>query len=383
MLIIGIALLLSVGCSKECCEIKSNIPEANHYVSSAEAIEIATHFKAGKTRDAIIDPDLPTYFCILSDESGKIGSSAPDTLAHVLNYNNDRGFVIVAADNRVCPILAYSEVGNFNPTNAAVREFFIDKLTDYYNDTRYHAPISFSDGEFFILVEPWVKTILHGNAPFNKYWTLRHPQFPNSPIGCVSVASTIVLMNSTPSFTYQGFTYNSAQILQELRRFQLDPEISVQNTEIGTSYEIAVDHMARFMDAFCYAIGSTAYENVTSGIGSNAHQEMQNFNLEVSDYLHFDVDTMGNYLLDNYLLFIDLATFPFPGLGHAIVADGLAVEYYRETDHYSPYLFHIDWGWNGDDNGFYCAPVFGSDSQQQSYRLTEFFAVKRTVSISL
>ncbi len=265
-------------------------------------MEIACAFKERKTREAVVNPEMPTYFCILSDESGKIGVNAPDTIAHVLNYSNERGFVVIAADNRVYPILAYSDEGHFNPSNTAVREGFIDRLVDYYNDTNNHAPFSFSEGESIILVDPWVKTKLHGNTPFNKYWGLRNPLYPNAPIGCVSVASTIILMNSASSLTYQGITYNSSKILKELRKFQTDPEITVQNNDIGSAYEIAVDQMARFMDAFCYAIGSEAFATVTSGWGADAQQEIKKFDLDVSDYVHFDVDSMGNYLLNNHLL---------------------------------------------------------------------------------
>ena len=69
-----------------------------------------------------------------------------------------------------------------------------------------------------------------------------------------------------------------------------------------------------------------------------------------------------------------------PGAGHAWVLDGIYVrKVYGETGDYlrTENLFHINWGWNGLDDGYYSQGVFDTSQRLD----TEFGVDPGTVSI--
>lgn len=65
--------------------------------------------------------------CVLKSHSTR-SNSISDTLAYIINYPEDKGFVIVAADRKVYPILAYSDEGFFTLENEISKDCFIDGI---------------------------------------------------------------------------------------------------------------------------------------------------------------------------------------------------------------------------------------------------------------
>lgn len=54
-----------------------------------------------------------------------------DTIAFIVNYQNNGGFVVIANDRRVDPILAWGDKGNIKDNNPYVRSLFLDNIQNY------------------------------------------------------------------------------------------------------------------------------------------------------------------------------------------------------------------------------------------------------------
>ena len=83
----------------------------NHKITENEAIDIANRFfktTRGKS-------DFAVKYVFNKDNVAKTRAAGiSDTLAYILNRGEEDGFILVASDNRVFPVLAFSETGHFD-----------------------------------------------------------------------------------------------------------------------------------------------------------------------------------------------------------------------------------------------------------------------------
>lgn len=87
------------------------------------------------------------------NENNPITRSAgvSDTLAYIFNYGVNNGFAVIASDNRVFPLLAFSETGHFayeEDGNDPIYACFVSRIDDYLatadeNDTIITIPDGF------------------------------------------------------------------------------------------------------------------------------------------------------------------------------------------------------------------------------------------------
>ncbi len=297
---------------------------------------------------------------------------------YAFNANGNNGFVIVAGDDRVKPILAYSTTGSFDPNNVSDGfEFTLNTFCreiQYIRDNNLEATDDITAewesvaATGFIkqgrsnraVVGPICETIWNQNWPYNS-------QCPEDEegsggrvyAGCVATAMGQVMKfynwppMGTGSYTYypEGYEQQTANFGETEYHFELMP-----NALDSLSTEEDYFYIAQFLH-HCGISVDMQY----SGSGSGAYSD------DVPDalrnYFRFNCDDHitndnwwagGGYtneewiqmlkdggLDENIPLYYSGQDDNWQG-GHAFVCDG-----YDENDY-----FHFNWGWSGKDDAW-------------------------------
>lgn len=124
--LVRLFLLTTVGLLLAQCENGDKMiptvsgPTSSLSVSPEYATKIATAFNSyPENKKARIASDGQSTISqdSLIIETTEIYSDGGNNIFHVLNYKNNKGWLIISADRRVTPILAYSYIGKFDTKN--------------------------------------------------------------------------------------------------------------------------------------------------------------------------------------------------------------------------------------------------------------------------
>ena len=262
-------------------------------------------------------------------------------------FNNDAGgFVIIAGDDAVTPVLGYTSTGSFDAENLpdGLKDLLksyerqIAALGDNYAANRTATRAAFT-GEKLLKTAEW-----NQYAPFNKYT-------PNNYVtGCVATAGAIVMKHhgypakGTGSHSY---TWNGKTISAD---FEHNYDWASMPAEYDGTNDAAFDGVARLMADLGVAVemkynktGSGAYigDLVTAlqkyyGYSKLSHlMAIEDVGAEAwNGRLRDEIDANRPVLY--------AASDPNTGGGHAFVIDG-----------YKDESFSVNWGWGGLCDGFY------------------------------
>ena len=262
-------------------------------------------------------------------------------------FNNDAGgFVIIAGDDAVTPVLGYTSTGSFDAEN--LPDGLKDLLKSYerqiaalgssYQANQTATRAAFT-GEKLLNTAKW-----NQNEPFNKYT-------PNNyPTGCVATAGAIVMKHhgypakgtGSHSYTWNGKTLTA--------NFELGYDWANMPAKYDVTTAAAFDGVARLMADLGVAVemkynktGSGAYigDLVTAlqkyyGYSKLSHlMAIEDVGAEAwNGRLRDEIDANRPVLY--------AASDPNTGGGHAFVIDG-----------YKDESFSVNWGWGGLCDGFY------------------------------
>ena len=261
-------------------------------------------------------------------------------------FNNDAGgFVIIAGDDAVTPVLGYTSTGSFDAENLpdGLKDLLksyerqIAALGDSYQANQTATRAAFT-GEKLLNTAKW-----NQNDPFNKYT-------PNNyPTGCVATAGAIVMKHhgypakgtGSHSYTWNGKTVSAS--------FEHTYDWANMPAEYDGTNDAAFDGVARLMADLGVAVemkynktGSGAYigDLVTAlqkyyGYSKLSHlMAIEDVGAEAwNGRLRDEIDANRPVLY--------AASDPARG-GHAFVIDG-----------YKDESFSVNWGWGGYCDGFY------------------------------
>lgn len=394
----------SMGCSSNVNDIeelyesskKSSVKETDE-ISKTDAIKIASKVLNGdKTRG--IMRGLPLFDYVLRSERTR-GVNGNDTLAYILNYPDDKGFVIVAKSKKVHPVLAYSDNGNFSLENEVSNLQFIDRIESYIDNANVNSEFTYSDDGFATcyVVEPMVQLSLGQGFPWDRYVIKDHP---DCPAGCVAVAATIVMSNCKLFMIYHDEVVYFKSMIDALfsafgpKSVRPKSNKAAMNNVIAElvpgdpyiptyTYGHALDRMAKFI----YQIGqdlNTKYSPKGSGAHfEDAHALIKRLGFQISpECSKFSMSEVLNYLKDNHIVLIrgvDLKTITDENqTHHAWVADGCSYCVNpNDPSDVSNYYIHFDWGWSGKNNGYFSGLVYSVEYNLYRYSPIEYFAVKR------
>ena len=261
-------------------------------------------------------------------------------------FNNDAGgFVIIAGDDAVTPVLGYTSTGSFDAENLpdGLKDLLksyerqIAALGDSYvaNQTATRAGFT---GEKLLNTAKWNQ----GN-PFNKYT-------PNNYVtGCVATAGAIVMKHhgypakgtGSHSYTWNGKTVSAS--------FEHTYDWANMPAEYDGTNDAAFDGVARLMADLGVAVemqynkdGSGAYiGNLVTALQKYYGYSKLSHLMAIEDVGAEAWNSRLREEIDANRPVLYAASDPARG-GHAFVIDG-----------YKDESFSVNWGWGGLCDGFY------------------------------
>ena len=261
-------------------------------------------------------------------------------------FNNDAGgFVIIAGDDAVTPVLGYTSTGSFDAENLpdGLKDLLksyerqIAALGDNYvaNQTATRAAFT---GEKLLNTAKW-----NQDAPFNKYTP------KNYVTGCVATAGAIVMKHhgypakgtGSHSYTWNGKTLTA--------NFGHDYDWASMPAKYDGTNDAAFDGVARLMADLGVAVEMQYAKNGSGAyIGDMISALQKYFGYSKLTYLA-SIDDMeaeawnaklrGEIDANRPILYS--ASDASAG-GHSFIIDG-----------YKDESFSVNWGWGGYCNGFY------------------------------
>lgn len=261
-------------------------------------------------------------------------------------FNNDAGgFVIIAGDDAVTPVLGYTSTGSFDAENLpdGLKDLLksyerqIAALGDNYVANRTATRTAFT-GEKLLNTAKW-----NQSNPFNKYT-------PNNYVtGCVATAGAIVMKHhgypakgtGSHSYTWNGKTLTA--------NFEHDYDWASMPAKYDGTNDAAFDGVARLMSDLGVAVEMQYAKNGSGAYIGNMISALQKyFGYSKLTYLA-SIDDMeaeawnaklrGEIDANRPILYS--ASDASAG-GHSFIIDG-----------YKDESFSVNWGWGGYCNGFY------------------------------
>ena len=261
-------------------------------------------------------------------------------------FNNDAGgFVIIAGDDAVTPVLGYTSTGSFDAENLpdGLKDLLksyerqIAALGDSYQANQTATRAAFT-GEKLLNTAKWNQ----GN-PFNKYT-------PNNYVtGCVATAGAIVMKHhgypakgtGSHSYTWNGKTWTA--------NFEHDYDWASMPVKYDGTNDAAFDGVARLMSDLGVAVemqynkdGSGAYiGNLVTALQKYYGYSKLSHLMAIEDVGAEAWNSRLREEIDANRPVLYAASDPARG-GHAFVIDG-----------YKDESFSVNWGWGGLCDGFY------------------------------
>ena len=262
-------------------------------------------------------------------------------------FNNDAGgFVIIAGDDAVTPVLGYTSTGSFDAENLpdGLKDLLksyerqIAALGDSYQANQTATRAAFT-GEKLLNTSKW-----NQDDPFNKYTPY------NYPVGCVATAGAIVMKHhgypakgtGSHSYTWNGKTLSA--------NFEHDYVWANMPAEYKDGNDAAFDGVARLMSDLGVAVemqynkdGSGAYiGNLVTALQKYYGYSKLSHLMAIEDVGAEAWNGRLREEIDANRPVLYAASDPNTGGGHAFVIDG-----------YKDESFSVNWGWGGYCDGFY------------------------------
>lgn len=321
--------------------------------------------------------------------------SVSDVTPYFIINNTDGGFVIVSNSSSTIPILAYSYENTFNIDNMPENiEMWMKQLSMIVEEGRAQAP-SASVAEMWENVEN-AKTRVYSTtsssikletaqwnqlAPFNNMCPGQEGYEEKCPTGCLPTALAIVMRywkypkagtGTLPKYSYWQDSGSIGEGWQ-------DGASKGGGYELGYEYDwdsMPLDNYEQFNEIQQEAValllkdcGNVLQTCYTIPLGSGATMRSVEY---IKEYFNYDKGFTLHYA-SNYNSYDKWTEVlkkelrekrPILAAGglHAYVIDG-----YDENGYFS-----INWGWGGDNNGYYIMnPYIGEEQEISTYFITQ------------
>ena len=317
--------------------------------------------------------DLPDYTRTMS---AKASADNDNRDYYIFNDRvNGNGFVVISGKDDANPVLGYSDTGFIDENNIpAPLQYFLARL----GGAGSNAVATSRTSEAQVIVSPLVKTQWYQPAPYNALC----PGDGTLLTGCVATAMAQVMnYHKWPerghgTISYTSFTPTGGPGSAPVGELSHDLSTSVYDWDnMLPTYKDDQwnDKQVRAVSTLIRDCGYAAHMQYGAFVSDSYEHDAataltQNFGYDARIYPHFgDYDT-GNWTdlmkreFDNGFPVIVIGQGkPFGGNGHCFIADGYD----------SSGFVHINWGWNGDADGYYdisrLTPLHGGSPLNYSY----------------
>lgn len=356
----------------------------------------------GTSRSLARIKDVRTFTAAAPSRSG----AATDTTFYVVNLDDNQGYAVIAASRNVEPVLAVTESGNIESIDSIENpgaKMFFETLTFEKDPNR--RPINDSlttiqpnpgwpGGD----VNPWPNTTqyktdvkivdnkIENRTPFE--WGQLTPEgvlFDNGVAGCDNTACMLAFsyFEHPKQITAEGITTNLDWPLIKTNKRTFPILLYKPDIEILTPAE---QNLARG----CHAVGvlNKSYPanegKSTETIFANTYNTIKSFFPKTKIVYNEEPDAYSS--LGNGVILVR-ASRENTKAGHVFIIDGYnhqvttTTRYKREPGESlwdvisrsstSCNYNHINWGWNGTDNGYFKVGVFDSSNASEYDNLTD------------
>ena len=287
---------------------------------------------------------------------------------YAFNVSNGEGFVIVAADDRVKPILAYSTTGHFDPERVSDGfQFTLNNFCEEIHYVREHdlsaTPDIIAEWESVYqaraVVGPLCQTLWDQESPWNSQCPT-DPQGPGGHVyaGCIATALGMVMKyhdwpnhgEGSHSYSFSGgYGQQTANFGETDYHFELMPYILDSLSTEEDHYYIAqlLYHIGIAVDMIYGPYSSLSYSSMVGGVlRSYFRYNCDVYKQKDGNGNHYSNEEWAQMLknggLDEHLPLFYSGSDDNSNIGHAFVCDG-----YDENDY-----FHFNWGLSGQDNAW-------------------------------
>lgn len=344
-------------------------------ISLSEALNIASNFYLSnpQTRSQTLNIKLFWDSNELSIETKSHSIEAPTF--YVFKPDTDKGFIIVAGDDIINPILGYSfsEASSTSSELPIGLKLWLEDIDNHINSEREKGyPENTYTKSNFVTTRAGTEIKNLGTAKWNQTepFNLQCPMDGNkqSITGCVATAiGTIMYYHKWPDSgigTSTAYTTETKGINVPSRDLSkpYDWEQMLPEYKKGTYNEIQANSVARLL-ADVGAVYQADYTSESTGAYTNITGLYKYFKYDSGMSLiarkGFFKGQFDNYLKreinqNRPILYTGVKK---EGVGHAFIIDG-----YDQNDY-----FHINWGWGGYSNGFYCITEHEYSLEQKAF----------------
>ncbi|MET3027472.1 C10 family peptidase [Flavobacterium sp. UW10123] len=323
-------------------------------------------------------------------------TSKKESAFYVINYN-EGGFIILAADNRVSPILAYSDSGNFATTDQQI----IPPVAYWMEGQKkeIQAKISNNQVQTKEIKSEWNAITNKSTAQIKTTSKTSYVE-PEDPTSCPDYSTYVKGPLLTTNWG-QGDGYNNLLALncshdyyfgykaatgcvatsmaQIMRYFQKPNTYNWNNMPNNGQYGYGTYDIQLLMKNAGASVNMSYGCGLSSAVTANAATALKNtFGYHYATFGNFNLNTVIQNLNNNRPVILTGGTNSGGSYvnGHAWVCDGYSQTTIYHKDDYgvclgaSTYqaILHMNWGWDGDYNGYYSVGSFNPGTYTFNYQ---------------
>lgn len=337
---------------------------------------------------------------MITPSSSTRSSAEIDTLMYIFNFEGNSGFSIVSANKATEGLIAVIEEGSYDPAIGTDNESFqlyMELAKSYIINTEEtisaFAPIpGFIEYKAETITKnienhgPFLRTRWGGNWPYNLYCLNSKRDTVTAGCGPTAIAQILSYYEYPLSLpiNYDGVSSTLVLNWATIKK-HIFTDLATDRKEAPNKYcEAAHEPIGKLLRQ----IGKLAdvnYDDASGTSSKNIANAFSSLGYKYDGFHDYKQNTIASSLRSGKIVCMVGTRIDGKGrtVGHVWIVDGnkknrtISTEYKREpgksweilnTGYTDTEYNHINWGWNGDCNGYFIASVFDS---QKSVELDE------------
>lgn len=289
------------------------------------------------------------------------------SLYYVFNVGNDKGFVIVAGDDAVTPILAYADRGDFSEREMApAAKAMLESYAQQIEMIQQNPSLAVAASTSYAAIAPMVETQWNQMEPYNYMCPTITGELGRSVTGCVATAmAQIMYYHKWPvaeTKAIPAYQMSTGELIAGADPVTLDwdaMQLSYTGSEaVDDPSALAVAQLMLLcgksvqMDYSSYASGAVS-ELVPTALKEYFDYDDAAHIVYRDEYANADWEKMiyDELVAKRPVYLSGTSVSGTSAVGHAFVCDGYDGEG----------LFHINWGWGGMSDGFFRLTLLNPD----------------------
>ena len=318
----------------------------------------------------------------------------PDTLMYVFNYEDNAGFAVVSANRATEELIAVTEQGNYvagEETGNGGFDLYMDMAEQYVAMAAEPLPGVGGDDdgmeeftEFRMFVDrdtitygPYIPVRWGQDWPYNKACPIQNGK--RTKAGCVATAiAQIMTYYKHPTSMTIYDTYSVYE--QDLDWTNINKHVYTESTASTVCSQCTVSGWHNVIGALVAQIGREVNmwytDSVSSAFSENVASALTSFGYTCDPFRNYANTTVTSSIKSGKLVYM-CGAVAGANIGHAWIVDGyrrvhalhrecirpMSQLFWTELRRWTTddYYYHINWGWNGDSNGYFLIDEFDTD----------------------